>query len=61
MVDYFNDPIGGDAEQLGQRIYHAALAGRRGFRPDQLGIPEEDAVWVDIFRAIGLEAKDETP
>jgi hypothetical protein len=40
------------AGKIGQRIYMAALDGRRGFRYDQLGI-HDDEIWTDIFEEMG--------
>jgi hypothetical protein len=48
-----------DHSRIGQKIYHEALADRRGFRPDQIGISESDDVWMDIFKAIGEAASNE--
>lgn len=45
-----------EAQRIGQKIYHGALEDRRGFRPDQIGIPEGDEVWGEIFETIALEA-----
>ena len=42
--------------QLGREIYLIALAGRRGFRDDQLGIDDND-IWIDIFRHMGATAR----
>lgn len=55
--NYFDEIPDGDDERLGQRIYKAALVGRRGFRPDQLGIEEEDEIWLEIFRAMGASSR----
>ena len=57
-IDYFRDDEGSDAARRGRSIYRTALAGRRGFRPDQIGIPEDDEVWLDIFEAIGFAANE---
>jgi hypothetical protein len=54
---YRNTPSSADG-QLGHFIYHAALAYRRGFRTDQIGIPDNDEVWVDIFEDIGFAARE---
>lgn len=43
--------------KIGKAIYDEALAGRRGFRWDQLGI-EDDEIWAEIFEAIGHAALD---
>lgn len=51
------DDTGSPDERRGRRIYHAALEDRRGFRPDQLGIDEEDEVWAEIFVALGVVAR----
>lgn len=45
-------------EKIGAAIYKHALADRRGFRPDQIGIPEDDAVWSEIFTSLAVVAKD---
>lgn len=44
--------------KAGQAIYMNALEDRRGFRPDQLGIPDNDPVWTEIFEAIGSAARN---
>jgi len=43
------------ARTVGRKIYEAALADRRGFRDDQLGIEDPD-IWAGIFRSIGHHA-----
>lgn len=43
--------------KAGQAIYINALEGRNGFRPDQIGIPTANAVWTEIFEAIGKAAR----
>jgi hypothetical protein len=43
---------------IGARIYDAALYDRRGFRPDQIGIPGTDPVWTEIFIDLGKYAID---
>jgi hypothetical protein len=43
---------------IGARIYDAALSDRRGFRPDQIGIPGTDPVWTEIFIDLGKYAID---
>lgn len=40
---------------VGQKIYMDALADRRGFREDQLGIFDTE-IWEEIFTAIGATA-----
>jgi hypothetical protein len=45
------------AERVGKTIYMATLAGRRGFRDDQLGISDPE-IWAEIFAAIGKTAID---
>lgn len=57
-MTYYDDPQPTPDGQLGQRIYHEALADRRGFRPDQIGIPVDDTVWAEIFAAIGRSARE---
>lgn len=44
------------AGKIGKKIYENALSDRRGYRPDQIGIPTEDEVWQEIFEAIGEHA-----
>lgn len=41
---------------IGREIYQAALDDRRGFRDDQIGIPNDDDIWLEIFGAIGRAA-----
>lgn len=41
---------------LGRKIYMEALAGRRGFRDDQIGIFDVD-IWKEIFIAIVVAAR----
>ena len=41
--------------KIGQTIYLDALDDRRGFRYDQIGI-DDDAIWEEIFEAIGKAA-----
>lgn len=41
------------AGKIGKQIYENALCDRRGFRPDQIGIPDEDEIWQEIFQAMG--------
>lgn len=48
------------AQRLGQTIYHLALGDRRGFRPGQIGIDEDDPVWLEIFDDIGKRALEAT-
>ena len=45
---------------IGARIYDNALADRRGFRSDQIGIPDDDPVWAEIFDHIGKAAIEAT-
>ena len=52
----YYDDCGSDEACLGRKIYHAALDDRRGFRPDQIGIPTSDDVWLEIFEGIGKAA-----
>ena len=58
MPEFYYDDPGDDTKRLGQRIYEKALSGRRGFRPDQVGIETDDNVWLEIFEAIGVAAKE---
>lgn len=60
MADLYHAAEDEEPEEitLGRAIYHAALADRRGFRPDQIGIPEDDPVWCEIFSAMGIAAID---
>lgn len=51
-LPYYDD-VGNEATKLGRKIYDEALAGRRGFRTDQIGIDPEDDVWLEIFENIG--------
>lgn len=53
----YRDDCGSERVCLGRRIYRSALEGRRGFRPDQIGIPEDDGLWEEIFDAIGEAAE----
>lgn len=55
----YYDDCGSDEACLGRKIYHAALDDRRGFRPDQIGIPASDDVWLEIFEGIGKAALSE--
>ena len=41
--------------KIGKKIYMDALAGRRGFREDQLGIFDTE-IWEEIFADIGATA-----
>ena len=45
-------------EKIGAAIYKHALADRKGFRPDQIGIPENDPVWSEIFTSLSIVAID---
>ena len=38
--------------RIGKAIYMAALADRRGFRDDQIGI-DDAAIWLEIFEELG--------
>ncbi len=49
----YDDTPDNEAQRLGQSIYQEALSDRRGFRPDQIGIPYDDDVWGEIFEHIG--------
>ena len=42
--------------ELGRKIYNEALYDRRGFRPDQMGIEDEDT-WDEIYESIGQAAQ----
>jgi len=44
------------AQKRGRHIYTEALAQRRGFSPDQIGIPTYDPVWLEIFDDLALAA-----
>lgn len=52
----YYDDIGNMNVRRGRRIYHDALGDRRGFRPDQIDIPYDDEIWLEIFEAIGIAA-----
>jgi hypothetical protein len=52
---YYREPDSAEG-RVGFAVYHIALHGRRGFRPDQIGIPVDDDVWVEIFEDIGRVA-----
>lgn len=56
-MSYYDMPKGNEDCELGKKIYMEALAGRRGFRDDQLGIEDED-IWAEIFEAIGKVARE---
>lgn len=47
-------------QDIGGDIYRKSLHGRRGFRPDQIGIDESDEIWLDIFQDIGEKALKNT-
>lgn len=55
-MSYYDVPAGNPDRQLGRQIYMQALADRRGFRDDQLGI-EDPRIWAKIFEAIGRAAR----
>lgn len=60
-MDYFDDDLDSPSANVGREIYRNALEDRRGFRPDQLGIPTDDPVWLEIFEALSkasAEASD---
>lgn len=64
-MGYYELRKGSPDQELGRAIYMKALAHRRGFRDDQLGI-EDTAIWREIFKDIGstartLLAKDPSP
>ena len=46
-----------DDQRIGGIIYMTALSDRRGFRDDQIGI-EDEAIWAEIFAAIGKAARE---
>lgn len=54
--DYYRSKPRTKAAQIGQHIYHEALHGRRGFRDDQIGIPDDDDIWEEIFQDMGERA-----
>ncbi len=58
-MSYYDVPSGNSDRQIGRQIYMKALADRRGFRDDQLGI-EDPSIWAEIFEAIGRAARDAT-
>lgn len=60
MPNYYRENIGSDEQRRGRRIYHSALDDRLGFRADQIGIPEDDNVWLEIFGALGDAAASAT-
>ena len=55
-MSYYNVPTGDEDRELGRSIYMEALADRRGFREDQLGIFDEE-IWAEIFEHIGRAAR----
>lgn len=55
-MSYYDLPEGSPDQELGRTIYMKALAKRRGFRDDQLGIEDED-IWREIFEDIGSTAR----
>ena len=58
MTDWWEDDISRWAyAPRGRTIYMVALAGRRGFRSDQLNIEPTDGVWLEIFTALGIAAE----
>ena len=57
-MSYDDVPEGGAAREIGRKIYMDALAHRRGFRDDQLGI-EDPELWAEIFENIGSVAISE--
>ena len=56
MPDYFYDDIGTMEQKFGREIYKKALSDRRGFRSDQIGIPVDDDIWLEIFEDICYQA-----
>lgn len=56
-MNCYDNPETAD-QKIGAAIYKHALAGRRGFRSDQIGIPENDPIWLEIFASIGAVARD---
>lgn len=57
MSDHYGERPLDETAAIGWAIYHKALSDRRGFRDDQLGIPSDDDVWLEIFAAIGEAAR----
>jgi hypothetical protein len=57
-ADHYHDRPSSADGRLGHFIYHAALSDRRGFRTDQIGISNNDEVWVEIFEEIGRAARE---
>ena len=57
MADFYYDDIGSARQRFGRKVYTHALDDRGGFRPDQMGIPTDDDVWLEIFEALA-EAVD---
>lgn len=56
QMSYYDLPPLNSDQELGRKIYMEALSDRRGFRDDQLGI-EDEAIWIEIFEAIGQVAR----
>jgi hypothetical protein len=56
-MSVYNNPKTKD-EKVGAAIYKHALAHRKGFRADQIGIPENDEIWSDIFTSLAVVARD---
>lgn len=59
MSEPYFDPES-ELARLGGEIYREALDGRRGFRPDQIGIDESDDIWTEIFEDMGQVAAAQT-
>lgn len=58
-MSYYDEGIVNSSDddiRLGRKIYMAALAHRRGFRYDQLGIDDVE-VWEEIFKELGQLAR----
>lgn len=56
-MSYYDLREGSPDQELGRTIYMKALADRRGFRYDQIGIEDTD-LWREIFEDIGTTARD---
>lgn len=55
-MSYHDLRKGSPDQELGKAIYLGALAHRRGFRDDQIGI-EDNAIWREIFEEMGAVAR----
>jgi hypothetical protein len=56
-MSYYDVEPSNREQRIGRKIYMDALADRRGFREDQLGI-EDPEIWREIFEHIGKVAID---